>query len=252
MKKKINSIGEKRSDIKAGDRLIVALDVSTLKEAKCIVNRLGSIISFYKIGIVLHTATGLEFVNWLIKKGKKVFLDLKYFDVQDTIREAVKYVSKIGVTFLTVHGNGKIIKAAIAGRGKSRLKILTVTVLTSLDAYDIKDLGFPCSIEKLVLYRAKKALEAGCDGVIASGREAKLIRKNTGNKLLIVSPGIRPKGTNVDDHKRFATPTQAILGGADYLVIGRPIIKARNPQKAAVDIIKEIKTAFQKKENNKN
>lgn len=229
------------------DRLIVALDVTTIKEAKDIVQKLDGLVSFFKIGIILHTATGLEFVKWLVKKRKRVFLDLKYFDVEDTIREAVERVAKLGVLFLTVHGNGKIIKAAVKGRGKNNLKILTVTVLTSLDAQDIKDLGFPCSVEKLVLHRARKTLQAGGDGVIASGREARLIRKEIGNELLIVTPGIRPEGAEIDDHKRYATPTKAIKGGADYLVIGRPIIKSGNPRKAAEKIIKEMERAYQDK-----
>ena len=226
--------------MKAKDRLIVALDVPTLQEAKVMVRKLDGIVSFFKVGIILHSTAGPELVNWLIKSGKKVFLDLKYFDVEDTVRSAVKCVAKTGVTFLTVHGNGKIIKAAVEGRGKSRLKLLIVTVLTSLDAHDIKDLGFPCSVEKLVLFRAKNALSAGCDGIIASGREVQLIRENIGNKLLIVTPGIRPEGTDIDNHKRCATPTRAIKGGADYLVIGRPIIKANDPRKAAQAIVKEM------------
>lgn len=228
------------TQMKAEDRLIVALDVTTLQEAKDLVKKLDGIVSFFKVGIILYAATGLELVNWLIKNGKKVFLDLKYFDVEDTVREAVKCVAKTGVTFLTVHGNGKIIKAAVEGRGKSRLKLLIVTVLTSMDAHDIRNLGFPCSVEKLVLFRAKNALEAGCDGIIASGREVKLIRENTENKLLIVTPGIRPEGASLDNHKRCAAPAMAIKGGADYLVIGRPIIKASDPRKAAQAIVKEM------------
>ncbi len=235
----------KMEHIEARDRLIVALDVSTLEEAKDLVEKLEGVISFFKIGIILNMISGLDFIKWLIERKKKVFLDLKYFDVQNTIREAVENVAKMGVTFLTVHGNGQIIKAAVEGRGNSDLKILSVTVLTSLDVHDIKDLGFPCSVDELVLFRAKKALEAGCDGVIASGREVKLIREQVGNKLLIVTPAIRPKGATVDDHKRSTTPTQAIEKGADYLVVGRPIIKAANPRKAAEDIIKEMEKAFQ-------
>ncbi|MEW6679467.1 MAG: orotidine-5'-phosphate decarboxylase [bacterium] len=236
-------------NIKAEDRLIVALDVSTLKEAKEMVKELKGLASFFKVGIILQITAGLAFVKWLINNGNRVFLDLKYFDVQDTIREAVQAVAKIGVDFLTVHGNGKIIKAAVEGRGESKLKILAVTVLTSLDAYDIKDLGFPCSIEELVLFRAEKAVEAGCDGVITSGQEVRLIREKIGNKLLIVSPGIRLEGTNIDNHRRYATPTQAIEGGADYLVIGRPIIKEKDPREATEKIIREMKVAFQAREN---
>lgn len=235
--------------IDAKERLIVALDVFTQKEAEDIVEKLDGLVSFYKIGIILNMASGLKFVEWLIERGKKVFLDLKYFDVQDTIKEAVKQVANIGVTFLTVHGNGKTIQAAMEGRGESDLKILSVTVLTSLDAYDIQDLGFTaCNVEDLVLFRAKKAMEAGCDGIIASVKEVKLIREKIGNKLLIVTPGIRPEGVDIDDHKRFAPPAEAIEEGADYLVVGRPIIKAKDPCKAAENIIKEMDEAFQEKE----
>ncbi|MFH1288214.1 MAG: orotidine-5'-phosphate decarboxylase [bacterium] len=231
--------------IKANERLIVALDVSTSEEAKIIVEKLGDAVSFYKIGIILQMGAGLELVDWLIKRNKKVFLDLKYCDVEDTIREAVKRVAETGAAFLTVHGNGKIIEAAVEGRGKSPLKIFTVTVLTSFDAFDIKDMGFPCSVSDLVIYRAKKTIEAGGDGVISSALEAKSIRKAAGDKLLIITPGIRPEGANVDDHKRCATPAQAIKNGADYLVVGRPIIKAENPREVAEKIIEEIETTIQ-------
>ncbi|MBI5554552.1 MAG: orotidine-5'-phosphate decarboxylase [Elusimicrobia bacterium] len=234
--------------INAKDRLIIALDVSSWEEARSLVKKLKGVVSFFKIGIILHLMTGIDFIKEIIASGNKVFLDLKYFDVEDTIREAVENVSKMGVTFLTLHGTGKIIKAAVEGRGKSGLKLLAVTVLTSLEAQDIKDLGFECSVEDLVLFRAKKAAAAGCDGVIASGREAELIREKIGNKLLVVSPGIRRKTDTVDDHKRPATPTNAILGGADYLVVGRPIIKDKDPRQAAADIIKEMEIAFQKRE----
>ena len=235
-------------NIDAKDRLIVALDVPTLEEAKDLVKKLDGVIFFFKVGIILQIAAGMDFVGYLIKSGKKVFLDLKYFDVEDTVREAVKAVSGTGVDFLTVHGsNAKILKAAVEGKGNSNLKILAVTVLTSMNAADIKNSGCYYSIKDLVLFRAKKALETGCDGVIASGQEVKLIRKETGGKLLIVTPGIRPEGTGINNHKRPATPTQAIEDGADYLVVGRPIIKAKEPRKAAEKIVKEMETAFQKR-----
>lgn len=228
----------------AKNRLIVALDVPSIGEAKNLVNQLDGVVSFFKIGIILHITSGLEFIKWLIENDKKVFLDLKFFDIPDTVKEAVKVVANIGVDFLTVHGNEKIIKAAVKGRGESKLKVLGVTLLTSLDAYDIKELGFPCSVPELVLFRAKRALSAGCDGVIASGCETTLIKKEIGPKLLIITPGIRPKDADIDTHKRSTTPTQAIKDGADYLVIGRPIIKAKDPQKASEEIIKEIELAI--------
>lgn len=225
------------------ERLIVALDVPNIKEAEKLVKCLDGVVSFFKIGLALQLMAGLEFVQWLLKEKKKVFLDYKYFDVEETIRQAVSHVASIGVNFLTVHGNGRIIKAAVEGRGQSDLKLLSVTVLTSLDASDLKDLGYDCSVEELVLHRAKKALEAGCDGVIASGHEVQAIRELAQDCLLIVTPGIRPEGTDVNDHRRYVTPAQAIKSGADYLVVGRPIRNAKEPRIAAEKILAEIKEA---------
>jgi orotidine-5'-phosphate decarboxylase len=226
------------------ERLIVALDVPTVEEAKKLVKNLEGVVSFFKIGLALQLVAGIDFVQWLIKERKKVFLDYKYFDVEETIRQAVTHVASIGVNFLTVHGNGRIIKAAVEGRGQSDLKILSVTVLTSLDAYDLKDMGFDCSVEELVLHRARKALEAGCDGVIASGHEVRAIRELAQDRLLIVTPGIRPEGTEINDQKRHVTPAQAIKAGADYLVVGRPIRDAKDSRIAAEKILTEMKSAI--------
>ncbi|MBC8230897.1 orotidine-5'-phosphate decarboxylase [bacterium] len=226
------------------ERLIVALDVSNIDEAQKLVECLDGTVSFFKIGLALQLVAGLDLVKWLIDKEKKVFLDYKYFDVEETIKQAVSQVASIGVNFLTVHGNKRIIKAAVEGKGKSDLKILSVTVLTSLDAFDLQELGFTGSVEELVLHRAKSALEAGCDGVIASGREAQAIRKVCQNGFLIVTPGIRPDGTEIGDQKRHVTPAQAIKDGADYLVVGRPIRNAENPRLAAESIINEMKSAI--------
>lgn len=238
-----------RQKISAKDRLIVALDVSSVDEARALVKQLDRTVSFYKIGLSLQLAAGLEFVQELIDEGNKVFLDYKYFDIAETMERAVAQVALIGVSFLTVHGNGKIIKAAVEGRGQSDLKILSVTVLTSLDAYDIKDLGFDCSVEQLVLHRASKALEAGCDGVITSGLETSAIRSITGaDRLLIVTPGIRPDGTSIDDQKRTVSPKQAIEAGADYLVVGRPIKYALEPRIAAEKILEEMQSAFDERQ----
>jgi orotidine-5'-phosphate decarboxylase len=226
------------------ERLIVALDVPDIDEAKALVRRLGETVSFFKIGLALQLVAGLDFVHWLIERDKKVFLDYKYFDVEEIIRQAVARVASIGVNFLTVHGNGQIIRAAVEGRGQSDLKILSVTVLTSLDAYDLRDLGFNCSVEQLVLHRATKALEAGCDGVIASGQEAQAIRALAQDRLLIVTPGIRPDGTDINDQKRHTTPAEAIKAGADYLVVGRPIRNAKDPRLAAERILDEMKSVI--------
>ncbi len=230
--------------LEINDRLICALDVRDIDAAKSIVQELDGIVSFFKIGIVLHLATGLELVNWLIQNGKKVFLDLKYYDVPETVKQATKQVSELGVSFLTIHGNGEIVREAVKGRGSANLKLLSVTVLTSLDDRDLHDLGIQTSVENLVLLRAKKALEYGCDGVVSSPREASIIKRETGGGLIIVTPGIRPKENEIQDHKRFATPKEAIRAGADYLVVGRPIIGAPDRKEAALRIIDEMAAAL--------
>lgn len=231
------------------ERLIFALDVTSREEAERFVNMLDGLVSFFKIGIVLNLVVGIDFIKWLKERDKRVFLDLKYFDIGKTVEGATKQAARLGVDFLTVHGNREIIEAACAGRGEGKLKILAVTLLTSLDTNDLKDLGFNVPLEDLVLYRAEKAVEAGCDGIIASGREAGLIRERTGERLLIVTPGIRPKGVPQDDHRRSTTPGEAIRGGADYLVIGRPIRNAPDPRAAVEEILKEMETAFRERTN---
>ncbi len=231
--------------IQPAERLIFPLDVSSVDEAKHFVEVLDGVVSFFKIGIELQMVTGLEFVHELIDKRKKVFLDYKYFDVAETVKRAVGRVADIGVNFLTVHGGGQTIRAAVEGRGKSELKILSVTLLTSLDAHDIREMGYECSIEELVLHRTKIAMEAGCDGVITSGLEARAIRKLAQDRLIIVTPGIRPQEMiGTDDQKRAVTPTEAIQAGADYLVVGRPIKRSHNPRRAAEEVIAEIEQAL--------
>jgi len=237
--------------INAGERLIFPLDVPTEDAAKGWIARLDGIVSFFKIGLELYVTSGISLVPYLVDKQKRVFLDLKYFDVPETVRGAVNRVAELGVSFLTIHGNGKIIKAAVEGRRDSDLKLLSVTVLTSLDNDDMKELGFECSVEDLVLYRAKKALEAGCDGVISSPKEADKLRAliareltPRGDKFLIVTPAIRPRSSTKHDHKRFSTPTDAIASGADYLVVGRPIRESTNPCEAARRVIEEMQDAF--------
>lgn len=233
--------------INAKERLIVALDVSTIGEARDLVDRLDGVVSVFKIGLQLQLAVDRAFIQGLIKSDKKVFLDYKYFDIEETVRRAVREVAAIGASFLTVHGNAPTIKAAVEGRGESSLKLLAVTVLTSLDSVDIRELGFPCDVDELVLYRARSALAAGCDGLIASGREVAAIRGEVGSKLMIVTPGIRPQASNTDDHKRPVTPTTAIAAGADYVVVGRPIRDASDPRAAAESIIAELQAAFEKR-----
>jgi orotidine-5'-phosphate decarboxylase len=234
-------------NIPVEERLIVALDSSSLDEARQLIGQLDGVVSFFKIGLVMQLSVGLAFVQELIKNGKKVFLDYKHLAIEETIERAVPEVSASGVKFLTVHGNGPTIKAAVEGRGKNDLKILSVTVLTSLDDHDLKDLGYPCTVSQLVLKRAQKALEAGADGVIASGLEAPSIREIAGDRLIIVTPGIRPEGSARDDQKRKVTPDQAIKAGADYLVVGRPITQAPNPRDAAMKILDEMQSALNRR-----
>ena len=230
--------------IDARSRLIVALDVPTSKDAQRIVDGLDGAVTFFKVGLELYTASGMDFVRQLLARNKQVFLDLKCYDVGETVKRAVKVAAEIGVDFLTVHGNSEILAAAAEGRGTAKLKLLAVTVLTCLDTADIQEMGYPCSAEQLVVYRAKKALECGCDGVISSPRESKMIKVATGGKLLVVTPGVRPLGTGLQDHKRSADPKSAIENGSDYLVVGRPITGAADPKQAAAEIAAEMQKGF--------
>jgi orotidine-5'-phosphate decarboxylase len=228
------------------ERLIVALDVPTADRARALVQELGDSVLFYKLGLELLLSEGyFELLAELADQGKKVFADLKFFDVPETVASAVHQMRGRGVAFLTVHGNQSILEAAC--REKGDLRILGVTVLTSFDRQDLGDLGFPTpiSVEELVLSRAKRALRAGCDGVISSGLEAKRLRGELGSRLLVVSPGIRPFDNRlVDDHKRVMTDREAFLAGADYVVVGRPIRNAARPREAAEQIQTTIAELF--------
>lgn len=230
----------------AREKLIVALDFSTIDEARTMVNRLGDEVDFYKVGLGLQLAGGDNFARELKSRKKRVFLDYKYYDIEETIRNAVARAAEMGIDFLTVHGVTGILKSAVQGRGKADLKILCVTVLTSMDAEDIQEMGFPptMTVEELVVHRAVKAMEIGVDGVIASALEASKIKRLSSGKLMVVSPGIRPTGSTADDQKRIATPYEAVKAGADYLVIGRPITGASDPKEAARTIILEMASAM--------
>jgi len=230
--------------IPRGERLIVALDVPDPKSAKDLVLRLGTSATFYKIGLELFMAGGyFELIAWLVRQQKKVFVDLKFFDVPETIRAAVRGLRGRGITFATVHGNQPILEAAVEEKGEVR--ILAVTVLTSLDQGDIDDLGFRCDVEDLVLSRARRALEAGCDGVISSGLEAPALKREMGERLLVVVPGIRPVTNRLaDDQKRAVDVAQAFANGADYIVVGRPIRGAADPLAAAEAIQETISSFF--------
>ena len=227
------------------ERLIVALDVADAAEAKALVELLGDSVQFYKVGMELFMAGGyFELIDWLGERGKKVFVDLKFFDVPETVRSAIRALAKRHVAFATIHGNQAIMEAA--GKEKGALKVLAVTALTSLDRGDLDDLGFQCDIEQLVLSRARRALEAGCDGIISSGLEAPLIRKELGPRIMVVTPGIRPVENRVeDDQKRTVDVAQAFRNGADYIVMGRPIRGAADPKAAAEAVQASIATVFQ-------
>jgi orotidine-5'-phosphate decarboxylase len=226
------------------ERLIVALDVPDPGRARDLVERLGDQVVFYKLGLELFMAGGyFELVDWLRARGAKVFVDLKFFDVPQTVGSAVRALAGRGATFATVHGNDAILEAACAAKGD--LRILAVTVLTSLDQADMDALGFQTDIARLVLSRARRALEVGCDGVISSGLEAADLRRDLGDRFLIVVPGIRP-GLNrrVDDQKRTVDVEEAFRAGSDYIVVGRPIRDAADPRAAASDIQRRIASLF--------
>ena len=231
-----------KKQIPAAERLILALDVPDIEAAKILVEQLGDTVGFYKLGLELFmTGNIYSLIDWLHARGKKTFVDLKFFDVPNTVRSAVRQLKGHHPTFVTVHGNDEILKAAAAE--KNGLKVLAVTVLTSLDNADLQALGFKVDIGQLVLSRAKRALAVGCDGVISSGLEAEGLRGELGDNFLIVVPGIRPVA-NVDDQKRTVDVEDAFRKGADYIVVGRPIREAPDPRQAAQAIQNQIAKLF--------
>ena len=230
-------------DIPLEKRIILSFDVPTVEEAKQTVKQFENRIRFYKIGLQLFLAGWFNIVDWILARDLEVFLDLKFFDVPQTVKLAVEQIRDKGISFTSVHGNDEIMKAAVSAKGT--LKILAVTVLTSLDEGDLRDLGFECFVEDLVLSRAKRALEIGCDGVISSGLEAARLREHLGKKFLVVTPGIRPVRNITDDQKRIVTVREAFLNGADYVVIGRPIRNARDPDSLIDRMHRDIREALQ-------
>ena len=230
-------------DIKIEDRLIFALDVPEVSEAKKIVTELDDSVNFYKIGMeLLMTGQYFELLDWLIAKDKKVFVDLKFFDVPETVGRTIARLSDYGATFATIHGNQALMEKA--SENKKNLKILAVTALTRLDRGDLDDLGFDCNVKELVISRAKRAFEAGCDGIVSSGLEVPYIREYVDNKLIAVTPGIRPVA-NDDDQKRVVDVATAFKSGSDYIVVGRPIKNAENCYEAATNIQKIIRSSFE-------
>ena len=229
--------------VNARERLIVALDLPTVKTAEDMVKRLGDAVSFYKIGYQLAFAGGLPFAAGLIAAGKQVFLDLKLHDIGNTVQKGVEAVAQMGATFLTVHAYPQTMKAAVEGKRGSTLRILAVTVLTSYDDSDLAAAGSDMTVPELAAARAGQARDIGVDGLVCSAEEVTKLRDIAGPGMALVTPGIRPAGSAAGDQQRIMTPARAIEGGADYLVVGRPIVDAHDPKAAADAIVAEIEQA---------
>jgi orotidine-5'-phosphate decarboxylase len=228
------------------DRLIVALDVPSIGEARALIDKLDGVVSFFKIGLWLEFAAGFDaLVEDLLRRDKKIFLDTKMFDIGETVKQGVARAAERGVSFVTVHGDGDIIRAAAEGKRGADLKILVVPVLTSLDANGLRQLGYHGSVAELIVERARTTVAWGCDGIIAAPRDnPNEIRRVAGSEgLLVVTPGVRPPGAALDDHKRAGTPAEAIAAGADYLVVGRPIVRSDDPARAAAAMIENMRSA---------
>jgi orotidine-5'-phosphate decarboxylase len=221
--------------------IIVALDFEDATRARTLIERLGSSVDFYKVGMELYAAEGMQFVRELTGTGKQVFLDLKLYDIPETVKRATAQVAKTGARFLTVHGSNAVMRAAVEGRGASRLSLLAVTVLTSFDQEDLAELGYPSRIEDLVALRVKNAMAAGIDGVVCSPREAAAVRALAGPEAILVTPGVRSLSTDSGDQKRVATPKEALAAGANYLVIGREITRAADPAAESARILRELR-----------
>jgi len=221
--------------------IIVALDLESAEEARVLVARLGDSVSFYKVGLELYASAGMDFVKELTGSGKEVFLDLKLYDIGETVKRAVRQISKSGARFLTIHTPISVMRAAVEGRGDSSLQLLGVTVLTNFDQSDLADRGCTAPVADVVLDRVRKAVATGVDGVVCSPLEAAAVRQAAGPKAIIVTPGVRSAGAGHGDQKRVATPAEAIRDGANYLVIGRQITRAADPAAEARRILEEIK-----------
>jgi len=222
------------------DRLIIALDVETAVEARALVASLGDSGGFYKVGLEMFAAAGMDFVHELKAQGHRVFVDLKLYDIGETVKRAVAQVAKVGADFLTVHGSRAVMAAAVAGRGDSSLKLLAVTVLTSFDENDLRQMGYSCDVTSLVELRVRNAMEAGIDGVVCSPLEVSRVRAIAGPCATLVTPGVRSAGASAGDQKRVATPAEAIANGADYLVIGRQVTRSTDPRAELLKIRDEI------------
>ena len=238
---------ERQGKIEAQERLILALDVPSIKEAERLLDRVGEGISFVKVGLELFAASGPAIITTIKARQKRAFLDLKFLDIEETVKRATAQVAELGVEFLTIHADRKALRGALAGRkaaSASTLKLLAVTLLTNLDNTDLQEMGIQQNPKDVVLARAQLAAELGIEGVVASGEEPSAIRRQVEQPLLIVTPGIRPLDHTTHDQARVTTPTQAIQAGSDYLVVGRPIRDAADPRQAAEAIVVEMQKAF--------
>jgi orotidine-5'-phosphate decarboxylase len=220
--------------------VIVALDVATKAEARSLMAALGDSATFYKVGLELYTGVGMDFVRDLKSEGHSVFLDLKLYDIGETIKRAVAQVARAGADFVSVHGSRAIMEAAVAGRGDAPLQLLAITVLTSFDEHDLRQMGYTCTVTELVELRVRNAVETGVDGIVCSPLEVARVRALAGPNTTLVTPGVRSAGAAAGDQKRVATPAQAIANGANYLVIGRQVTRAADPRGEMLRILEEI------------
>ncbi len=220
--------------------IIVALDFEDASQARALIARLGSAADFYKVGMELYAAEGMQFVRELTEAGQQVFLDLKLYDIPETVKRATAQVARTGARYLTVHGSNAVMRGAVEGRGESALKLLAVTVLTSFDQHDLAELGYPSSVEDLVALRVRNAMAAGVDGIVCSAKEVAAVRALAGPGAILVTPGVRSANAAAGDQKRVATPREALAAGANYLVIGREITRAADPRAEAARIFSEI------------
>jgi orotidine-5'-phosphate decarboxylase len=220
--------------------IIVALDVESADDARALVRQLEPCVTFYKVGMELYAAAGVAFVRELVDRGLDVFLDLKFYDIPETVRRAVAQVARSGVRLLTIHAVPSVMRAAVEGKGDSSLKLLGVTVLTSFGREDLVEMGYTCEVSELVATRTRQAMDAGVDGIVTSPLEVAAVRRITGPGAILVTPGVRSAGSAVGDQKRVATPLEAVRNGADYLVIGRQITRAADPAAEAARVLEEI------------
>jgi orotidine-5'-phosphate decarboxylase len=222
------------------DPVIIALDCDSANEADALVSALGDSAGFYKVGMELYAAAGMDYVRCLVDRGKRVFLDMKYYDIGETVRRAVAIAARSGATFLTVHSVGQVMRAAIEGRGDSPMKLLAVSVLTSFDQGDVTEMGYAIPLADLVRQRVHLSMETGVDGIIGSPLEARAIRSQIGPAAILITPGVRSRGASTGDQKRVATPAEAVHDGADYVVIGRQVSRADDPAAALAAIHAEL------------